>query len=165
MPPWQTFVPAQSSSLEQAPLHATRVPGGFVGCGVELSALVGSVVGVVPGTFVGVGDGLTPGTVVGVGDGLTPGTLVGVGDGLTPGAVVGVGDGLTPGHKQSTSPVHEGFRQTPTSLVPAIKHVIPDSQSLESLHHPSQLFFATAKVTAHTNSGVGVAEGALAACG
>ena len=151
MPPWQTFVPAQSSSLEQAPLHATRVPGGFVGCGVAVSALVGPVVGVVPGTFVGVG------ASVAVGVGLATGTLVGVGD--------GDGDGLTPGHKQSTSLVQAGFRQTPTSLVPASKHVIPNSQSLESLHHPSQLFFATAKVTAHTNSGVGVAEGALAACG
>ncbi len=116
-----------------------------MGLGVAVIALVGPVVGVVSGTLVGVG------------------VAVGAGVGVAPGVLVGVGVGVAPGHKQSTSLVQDGFRQTPTSLVPVIKHVIPVSQSLLSLHQPSQLLFSTSKLTAHTNCGVGVAVGTLAA--
>ena len=85
-------MPEQFSSLEQLPLQATSVAGGFVGLGVAVIVLVGPMVGVVPGTLVGEGE------IAGAGVGVAPGVLVGV----------------APGHKQSTSLVQDGFRQTPT---------------------------------------------------
>jgi hypothetical protein len=126
---------------------------------VGLTAVVGPVVGVVPGTFVGDGAKVT------VGLGLTPGTFVGEGEGLIPGAVVGVGDGLAPGHKQSTSLVQAGLRQTPVVVPEAIRQVMPESQSKSSSHHPSQLLLTTSKLAVQTSCGAGVAVGFSAACG
>lgn len=147
MPLWQTLVPEQSSSLEQLPLQATNVPGGLVGLGVAVIALVGPVVGVVPGTLVGVGVAAS----------------VGVGD--APGVFVGVGVGVAPGHKQSTSLVHAGFRQTPTVCPCTTRHDIPVSQSRLSSHQPSQLLFATSNAAVQTSCGAGVAVGFSTALG
>lgn len=140
-------MPEQSSSLEQLPLQAASVPGGLVGLGVAEIALVGPVVGVVPGTLVGVG------------------VAEGAGVEVTPGGLVGVGVGVAPGHKQSTSPEHEGFRQTPTVCPCSTRHDMPVSQSKLSSHQPSQLLLATSNAAVQINCGIGVAVGFSAALG